>query len=390
MIDDKDIVYAGTDRRIVGTGSREDRLWLELSDHYSLFDWGRMPDKIKNRAAALSLIAAHLFERLENPEIWQQTAVSPALRPLRSDWLDRRWKHLIFCHVLNEHGLATHYRGLASHEGKAITMREAAQADRGVLLDVMRSRYSLPVPVVLASRPVFFYPLPESGGERLHVPLEFIFRFGIPAGDPPEQRLLTDNAYARGLGLEKPPVAGRFFERPVLEFHSQSESSRRLLDLQEALSTSGLTPGILEEAIEISYNVALALRSLFSSLGLDLWEGKLEYIVGGDGLRLADTIGPDRLRLFHGATELGDGLLRKSYTGTEWAAAVAESKHRASLAGSHDWQRICRNELIGEPEPLAPDFKAQVDQMYGTLANHILGRDLFDNHPTMQDFVSTL
>jgi len=390
LIDDKDIIYKRTDRRILGCGGFEDRLWLELSDRFSVFDWGAMPDSVAHRANALSLIAAHIFEKLENLEIWQQTAVSPALKLFRSDWLERRWNHLIFCHVLNEHGLTTHYRGLVGHDGKAITMREAAQSEHGVLLDILRSSYVVPGPTMLANRPVYFYPMPNADGGRLHVPLEFVFRYGIPAGDPADQRLLTDQVYARGLGLEMPAVIGRLLERPVLEFYSSDERSRRLLSAQEALSISGLTPGKMEEAIEFSYNIALALRSMFASLGLDVWEGKLEYIVGTDGLRLADTIGPDRLRLFHGATELGDGLLTRAYVGSDWATAVAEAKHRAFQKGTFDWQTICLEELGSAPAPLAPELKTRADQMYGMLANHILGRELFENHPTLEEFVSSL
>jgi len=390
LIDDKDIIYEQSDRRILGSGGREDRLWLELNDRYSLFDWGAMPDRIANRASALSVIAAHIFERLENPEIWQQTAVSPALKPLRSDWLERRWNHLIFCHVLNEHGLATHYRGLAGEEGRPVTMRAAASAGGRVLLDIVRSRYLLPTATGLAGRPVYFYPLPDTNEKRRHLPLEFVFRFGIPKDDPPSQRLLTDHVYSRGLGLEMPAVIGRLFERPVLEFYSSGESIRRLLSIQEALSISGLTPGIFEEAIEISYNIALALHSMFSALGLELWEGKLEYIVGADGLRLADTIGPDRLRLFRGGTELGDGLLKHAYAGSDWAAAVGQAKRQAWEAGSHDWRSICSSELGSEPEPLDAAFKSKADQMYGTLANHILDRQLFENHPTLDEFVASL
>ncbi|GFP24471.1 phosphoribosylaminoimidazole-succinocarboxamide synthase [Candidatus Hakubella thermalkaliphila] len=36
-----------------------------FSDRYSVFDWGEMPDHIKNKGTALCIIGACLFEKLE-------------------------------------------------------------------------------------------------------------------------------------------------------------------------------------------------------------------------------------------------------------------------------------------------------------------------------------
>jgi phosphoribosylaminoimidazole-succinocarboxamide synthase len=380
MMQSSEIVYEGADRRVFGTGGGEDRLYLEISDHYSIFDWGRMPDRIANRGRALSVIAAYIFEHLENPETWQHTAMSPALKPIRSDWLERRWNHLIFCHWLAEHGAPTHYRALVGPDSKPLSMKEAAASGQPVLLDILKSLYLVPRQVVILEQPLFFYQPPEPDGPRFHVPLEFVFRFGIAPGDPLTGRLTTDRTYRAAHGLEKQPEAPGLFERPVLEFYTRLEPHRRLLDLREALLISGLTPGHLEEAIELSYNIALALLALFAGKGLQLWEGKLEYVAGPDGLRLADSVGPDRLRLFYEGTEVGDGFLRNAYAATTWAGAQAAASSR---------QQFCRDDLKAAPEPLAPGLKAQADLMYGVLANHIVGRELFDNHPSLAEFVAS-
>lgn len=378
-------VYEGADRRIFATGGGEDRLYLEISDHYSIFDWGTMSGSIANRGRALSIIAAYIFEYLENPETWQHTALSPALKPIRSDWLERRWNHLIFCHWLAEHGAPTHYRALVGPDGKPLSMKEAAASAEAVLLEILKSRHLVPRKVVLLEQPLFFYEPPEPDGPRFHVPLEFVFRFGIAPGDRLTDRLITDRTYRATHGLEKQPEAPGLFLRPVLEFYTRLEPNRRLLDLQEALIISGLTPGHLEEAIELSYNIALALLALFAGKGLELWEGKLEYVAGPDGLRLADTVGPDCLRLFYEGTEVGDGFLRNA-----WAGAPDKSWQSAARAAASSFQQLCRDDLKAAPEPLGSGLKAQADLMYGALANHIVGRELFDNHPSLAEFVASI
>ena len=40
---------------------------FDYSEAYSVFDWGRMPDLLPKKGAALALIAADWFEKLERP-----------------------------------------------------------------------------------------------------------------------------------------------------------------------------------------------------------------------------------------------------------------------------------------------------------------------------------
>ena len=40
-----------------------------FSDRYSVFDWGEMPDRIDQKGAALCIIAAYFFEKLEKTGI---------------------------------------------------------------------------------------------------------------------------------------------------------------------------------------------------------------------------------------------------------------------------------------------------------------------------------
>ena len=59
-----------------------------FSDRYSVFDWGEMPDHIKNKGAALCLMGAYCFDKAE------------------------------------EHGIKTHYRGVVRSDGKLVRLDE--------------------------------------------------------------------------------------------------------------------------------------------------------------------------------------------------------------------------------------------------------------------------
>src|SRR5208283_2683767 len=64
---------------------------FRFSDRYSVFDWGEMPDNIEGKGAALCLMGAYCFEKLEKK------------------------------------GVNTHYRGLVDGNGKVVKFNVVQQ-----------------------------------------------------------------------------------------------------------------------------------------------------------------------------------------------------------------------------------------------------------------------
>ena len=64
---------------------------FHFSDRYSVFDWGEMPDQIDAKGAALCLMGAYCFEKLEDA------------------------------------GIKTHYKGLVGPNGALTTFKEIRQ-----------------------------------------------------------------------------------------------------------------------------------------------------------------------------------------------------------------------------------------------------------------------
>src|SRR5687767_9436754 len=94
------VVYQGQEKSLIVPEPESDRLWLRFSD------------QDPQVAQACILMSALLFQKLEDVEFWKFVSVSPALHTFRSDWLDGRWRHLIYCHVFSEHGAPTHFQSV--------------------------------------------------------------------------------------------------------------------------------------------------------------------------------------------------------------------------------------------------------------------------------------
>ena len=73
------LAYDGSVKRVWQCPWDEEALLFEFSDDYSVFDWCKMPDTIKNKGRALAIFGAYFFEKLRGSEFWQQLLQRPEL-----------------------------------------------------------------------------------------------------------------------------------------------------------------------------------------------------------------------------------------------------------------------------------------------------------------------
>lgn len=383
------LVYDGSVKRVWQSPYRADRLLFEYTDDFSVFDWGKMPDTIANKGAALVALGAYFFEELARPERFMTLSGSPYLKQFDRGWLKRRWEHPTFG-ALAASGAKTHFHDLVVANGQRIRYSQIKNYTGPVFMEVLKAEVDRPTAQHILGQTVYFYPQRKNVAAPRLVPLEVIFRFGMPTGSSLKGRLEKDPDYARLLGFKEPPQEGKLFEHPVIEFFTKLEPKDRLLTLQEAALMSGLSADQFEKLIEFTLDTALALYVLFAEKGIELWDGKLEFVLGASGLMLADSIGPDELRLLYKDCHLSKELIRQVYRGGRWETALKEAQQLARAKKNGDWKEICRNELKAEPEPLPVHFKAMVDKLYGTLANHIVGSEVFKDHPSLDEFIRAL
>lgn len=407
---DLELVYEGSVKRVFKANETPDRLFFHFTDDYSVFDWGKMPDTIENKGRALAKMGAFFFNQLGAPEIFQRMKGSQHLSRFDKAFLDARFKHPVFegvCGVTN-FGLPHHFKNLIEDDGQQKSLVDSILGAMP-LMEVLTARVDRPELRQIDGQPTYFYPhtqaqsSPQMTGRRL-VPLEIVFRFGMPAGSSLKDRLEKNPDYARQLGLKSLPKEGDWLERPVIEFFTKLEPKDRLLSTQEAAHISGLNSFEFEYLTEMSYQAALALFVLFAEKGIELWDGKFEMIIdygahkdgerpgatNGGVLLLADSVGPDELRLIYKGVHLSKEMIRRIYRGTPWEESLKKAQLMAKGRGAADWKGIALSELKSSPERMQGDEKAALDKLYGTLANHLIGEPVFENHPTLNQFVDNL
>lgn len=341
-------VHTGSVKNIFADKNKDkNKLFFEFSERYSIFDWGEMPDLIPHKGEVLSVMAARFFALMSEPKTWQSLKnKNPKLADLFESPL-----YLRFC----QQGVPHHCLGLDEKKRLVVqavdVLRPAShKTDKGLEWD-----YS-----AFEQRPV-----------NALVPLEVIFRFGVPQGSSLLKR--TGNPeYLKTLGLEKAPQTGDLFERPLIEYSTKLEPTDRYLDYKEAQRIAGLNDLEWQELHTQVSLCAIMLKELFSQMQIQLWDGKFEFGFTEDRhFMLVDSIGPDELRLTYEGVQLSKENLRQFYRDSDWAQNIEKAKEMAKTRGEADWKKICQEELHSQPKKLTSSQLEVISQMYQTLLNAV-------------------
>lgn len=384
-----EVLYRGSVKDLVGPFevAGKPAVVFQYTDAYSVFDWGRMPDLLPSKGAALATLAAELFERLESAQSWKAFSGSPEALGLR--------KGNRFGAAFNElgerlqaEGLRTHYLGVlpalpARGAGLKPVSLDAAGAPVRQLVVRQVSVVKPQMKSVLGRSLPDYLPTRSSPAPRL-VPLEVVFRFSCPPGSSLAERVGRDPGYLASIGFAGTPFEpGVSWDFPVLELFTKLETTDRPVSLSEALAISGLGAEALQELLLKTAWVAGFLRELCHRAGLELADGKLEWAIDEAGETvLVDAIGPDELRILSrdGSVQLSKEFLRAHYRATPWYEKLESAKQSARAQGTSDWRRL----VVEQPPALPPAMLEQASQLYPVLANALAGRALFKDAWTLE------
>lgn len=339
------LIHRGSVKNIYKT-SRENELLFDFSDRFSVFDWGEMPDALEGKGKVLAKWGNYFFRLLQRPEAWKNWQPRTSLEPYCEEVLQN----------LRKNGLSNHY---------VPTSKEELESGRMLVKEVH-------VPKVPFNNGKYNYQAYHSFPTNTLVPLEIIFRFGVPTGSSFFKRT-GDKDYLRSLGLHEAPKEGNWLPKPIIEFSTKLEATDRYLSYEEAQSISGL--GHLEFAKLYALNLltALFLKDFFNRIKIDLWDGKFEWAFGeriNDTSReflLVDSIGPDELRLSYKDCKLSKEFLRSFYRGSEWLKGVESAKKMAEERQTKEWKKIAKEELSLNPMELSATYKDAALELYHTL-----------------------
>lgn len=372
------LYHRGSVKNILG--NPEDReLVFSYSNRYSVFDWGEMPDHIPQKGSCLAAMAYMFFDALGDAQKW-------------SAWSHEDADGNPMLDSLREKGLAHHMaQGLVDESLSSCALQSPTPYLHVHKVDVLRPSFD-------GER--YDYRVYQERPSNALVPLEIIFRFGVPQGSSLMKRI-NNQEYLHELGLKEKPNFGDIFAKPVIEYSTKLESSDVYIPFAQAKEMAGLTEVEAQNLRELVFVLSLRLRDIFSASDLFLWDGKFEFAFSNDrdedgnrGFVLVDSIGPDELRLTYDGVQLSKECLREPYRKGVWHTALEEAKRLAKERGERDWKKICTQELQCHPESLDPQFIEQIAQLYKSLSNAIsnqlYGQSIFADAWTLEQVAQCL
>jgi len=323
---------------------KEDEMGLgrfSFSDRYSVFDWGEMPDKIEGKGEALCLMGAYCFEQLE------------------------------------EKGIKTHYRGLVDSDGKVARFRELRQPSN--LMEVALVNVYRPTTRTEGGKVAYDYSVYTHGLKNCLIPLEIIYRNGLPEGSSVFKRLEQGKTTLKDLGLAHYPKPGESFAKPLLDVSTKLEETDRYVTWEEAGKIAGLKSLELLAIETVLSKVNDVITEMACLAKLKNEDGKIELAFDNQrNLMVVDVVGTlDECRFTYEGFHVSKEIARQFYRNTSWFTDVEEAKKAAEAKGITEWKTLCKS----QPPKLDPVLKTFISQMYMAAANELTKRRFFDVPP---------
>jgi phosphoribosylaminoimidazole-succinocarboxamide synthase len=310
---------------------------FHFSDRYSIFDWGEMPDLIENKGKAVTLMGAYCFERLE------------------------------------EKSVRTHYKGLVEN-GKAV-MFNRLKAPSSIMEICLVSIYR-PDTRVENGKLVYDYSSYTPNLKNCLIPLEIIYRNGLPEGSSVFKRLEQGKVTLEQLGIDYYPKQGDRLTKPIFDVSTKLEETDRYVTWEEAAIIAGLT-SIEAAAVKVVLaRVNETINEIAAKAGLTNEDGKIELAFDNQRrLMVVDVIGTlDECRFTLDGVHVSKEIARQFYKKTDWYKEVEEAKKTADLKGIKDWKSLVKS----KPPKLDPELKKIISQMYMAAANEMTEKRFFE------------
>jgi phosphoribosylaminoimidazole-succinocarboxamide synthase len=309
-----------------------------FSDRYSVFDWGEMPDLIEGKGQALCMTGAYCFERLE------------------------------------ERGVRTHYRGLVDQNGRVVRFDELKEPSN--VMEINLVNVYRPKTVVKEGKLVYDYSVYTSSLRNCLIPLEIIYRNGLPEGSSVFKRLEQGLVTAKELGLDHYPKAGERLAKPIFDVSTKLEDKDRYVTWEEAKGLAGLAYGEVVEVQSLLLKVDNMINELADRAGLVNEDGKIELAFDPERrLMVVDVVGTlDECRFTYDRLHVSKEIARQFYRKTSWFMHVEEAKRKAEKEGIEDWKKLVKT----QPPRLEITLETIISKLYMTTANELTGRRMFD------------
>jgi phosphoribosylaminoimidazole-succinocarboxamide synthase len=301
---------------------------FNFSDRYSVFDWGEMPDLIKDKGRSLCILGAFFFEKLEKM------------------------------------GVITHYQGLVENG----TVKHLAQLKQpSGVMQVSLVRVLKPK----AEKTVYDYSPYQSKPVNCLIPLEVIYRNSLPAGSSVFKRLQNGSLALADLGLDRMPEPNTILPSPLLDCSTKLEATDRYLSWPEARQISGMSEQEFTELKTTTRLINDLITNQAKAAGLFNEDGKVEFAF--DTLRklmLVDVLGtPDECRFTSNGIPVSKEVARIFYRKTSWFKDLEAAKMKDRV----NWKKI----VTSQPPKLPKRLFELIGHLYQSTCNEITQRRWF-------------
>jgi phosphoribosylaminoimidazole-succinocarboxamide synthase len=319
---------------------------FDFSDRFSVFDWGEMPDHIDGKGAALAVMGAYCFEQLERINV------------------------------------RTHYRGLVNEQGKAVRVGELTQPSN--IMEVALVNVYRPTITTEAGKISRDYSAYNQALKNCLIPLEIIYRNGLPEGSSVFKRLAQGKVTLQDLGLDHQPQPGETLEKPIFDVSTKLEETDRYVTWKEAQQISGLTDTELADVKTVLLKADDVITQAAKNAELKNEDGKIELAFDEKRkLMVVDVVGTlDECRFTYGGVHVSKEVARQFYKKTQWYTDLEEAKKQAEAGGVKEWKSLCKS----QPPKLDLTLKRVISEMYMSVANEMTGLGLFDS-PRLSDVI---
>jgi phosphoribosylaminoimidazole-succinocarboxamide synthase len=317
-----------------------------FSDRYSVFDWGEMPDHIEGKGAALCLMGAYCFEQLEKK------------------------------------GVQTHYKGLVEND-KAAKVRELKKPSS--VMEVALVNVYKPKTTVQNGKVVHNYSVYTLKLKNCLIPLEIIYRNGLPEGSSVFKRLEQGKIAIKDLDLDHYPKPGEQLSKPIFDVSTKLEETDRYVTWTEAQKIAGLTDQELIDVKAVLLQADETITEVAKKAGLKNEDGKIELAFDDKRqLIVVDVVGTlDECRFTYDGIHVSKEIARQFYKKTPWYKDLEQAKKDAEAKGIQEWKSLVKS----SPSKLDPKLKKIISQMYMAAANEMSGKKLF-NTPKLAQLIT--
>jgi phosphoribosylaminoimidazole-succinocarboxamide synthase len=372
---------------------RDGRTYLvaDATDSGSAFDVGTfftVPGSGRSRTELRHAV----FRRLATPEAWRRLTRADLVACCGADEGARLSDGSRLAELRSE-GAATHHVGLIDEETGEVTSAFVPSA----AVVVREHPVIKPEHFAYRGRPSWDYHRYQVATAKV-LALEHIFRLGSPAGSSIVERYRRAldaggqreaDAVAESAGVSGPITPWGRFEAMVYDCSTKYEDHDRYLGWQEAVHVCGVDHRVFLSVIELLELCTVQVATMFTSLGLGLWDIKWEAAVDGEDVVVVDTVDHDSVRITKDRVvegrrchfQFNKQAIRDYYRilHPEWVSALDHAKHRAEEdAGARTFRQIYDEGVgLGEYPPipeLDPVFTAIQGDKYDVVAAGTSGR----------------